>query len=310
LWVGSSGVAVLAGTRPVEPNGWFRIGSVTKAFTATVLFQLVGEGFLRLDDAVADWLPGLVPGADKITLRHLLRQSSGLYNYTNDLSDHAAVLRDRFRQWSPHEIVAQAARRPALFRPGTARSYSNTNYILIGMVIEKSTGSSYSTQIERRILRPVGMHHTMVPGHDATLPEPHAHGYLLVDAQPVDVTAFNASHAWAAGGIVSTAEDLNLFYAALLTGRLLNAAELEAMQDTVPAGSPGVEAGLGIVRVRLPDGVTVWGNGGGFFGYHTWSFHTVNADRQLTVSTTTAHGGRPPTLGLLATVFCRPAGHE
>jgi D-alanyl-D-alanine carboxypeptidase len=108
---------------------------------------------------------------------HLLRQSSGLPDYTDDLSDRAVVLRDRFRQWSPQEIVAQATRRSPLFPPGTVRSYSNTNYILLGMVIEKSTGSSYGAQIEQRIVRAVGMRHTMVPDHDAALPEPHAHGY-------------------------------------------------------------------------------------------------------------------------------------
>jgi D-alanyl-D-alanine carboxypeptidase len=312
LWAGSSGIAELGRPEPVAPQGWFRIGSVTKVFTCTVLLQLIGEGVLHLDDTVTDWLPDLVPAGDQITLRHLVRHTSGLYNYTDDLlSDRAALLRNRFNHHSPQEIVAQATRRPPLFAPGTSsRSYSNTNYILLGMVIEKATSSSYRAEIERRIQRPVGLRHTLVPRHDPALPEPHAHGYLPVDGQLVDITEFNASAAWAAGGIISTAEDLNLFYTALLAGQLLNPDEMQAMQNTVPTDSPEMEAGLGIARVRLPDGVTVWGNGGGFFGYHTWSFHTAAAQRQLTISTTTAHGGRPPTTELLARVFCPPTGHE
>jgi D-alanyl-D-alanine carboxypeptidase len=148
------------------------------------------------------------------------------------------------------------------------------------------------------------MNRTRVPGNDPTLPEPHAHGYLMVVGKPVDITAYNASHAWAAGGIVSTANDLNLFYAALLTGVLLEPAELRAMMTIVPMGNPDMTAGLGIARIALPDGVTVWGNGGGFFGYNTWSFHTANADRQLTVSATTARGERPSTLDILTRALC------
>lgn len=302
-WVGSSGVAERGTTKPVAPGGWFRIGSLTKAFTATVLLQLVGEGTLALDDTVERWLPGLVAGGDAITLGHLVGQASGLYNYTDDLSDAATVVEGRFRPPSPDAIVASAARRPRLFPPGARRSYSNTNYVALGMVIETCTGSSYGAEIGRRILRPAGMTDTVADCVDAAIPEPHAHGYLPVADGLVDITRYSAAWAWAAGGIVSTAEDLNRFYAALLTGGLLRPSQLRAMQEVDPTADPSLALGLGIARVTLPDGSVAWGNGGGFHGYHAWSFHTPDARRQFSASVTTATGELPATRELITAVF-------
>lgn len=126
-WAGSSGVTELGIERPVAAHGSFRIGSVTKAFTATVLLQLVVEGALRLEDSVDSWLPGLIPDGGAITVGHLVRHTSGLHNYTDDMSDAAVVLQRRFSPHSPDEIVTDAARRPRLFPVGAKRSYSNTN---------------------------------------------------------------------------------------------------------------------------------------------------------------------------------------
>lgn len=304
-WNGASGVAELGGQDPVAADGWFRLGSVAKTFTATVILQLTGEGRLGLDDTVERWLPGLVPGGSQITLRQLLHHTSGLHDYTDDLHT-AAILRDRFKRWSPQEVVALATGHEPSFEPGTSRSYCNTGYILLGMVIEKATASTYDAEISRRILRPLDMRQTKVPD-DEFLPEPHAHGYLAVDGQLVDVTAFNSSKAWAAGGMVSTAGDINDFFAALLTGGLLRPSELAVMQTTMPTAFPVVGSGLGITRVTLPGGIAVWGKNGGFFGYHAVSFHTVDATRQLTVSMTTAFNGWPAThelLASIASVFC------
>jgi D-alanyl-D-alanine carboxypeptidase len=283
-WNLSSGVAELGTARPVDASGWFRIGSVTKTFTAAVILQLAGEGRLGLDDTVERWVPDVVPGAARITVRQLLDHTSGLYNYTRDLTPDG-ILRDRFRRWTPSEVITPACRRGPDFPPGTSRAYDNTAYILLGMVIEKLTGHPYGEQIERRILRPLGLRHTRVCDDQELLPEPHAHGYLAVAGKPIDITVYNPSQAGSAGGMVSTAADLNRFFAELLAGNLLRPSERAEM----------LSAGLGVERYELPDGVTVLGKEGGFHGYRTWSFHTPDAVRQLTVSVTVALGSGPST---------------
>jgi D-alanyl-D-alanine carboxypeptidase len=137
-WKLASGVAELGTERPADAEGWFRIGSVTKTFTATVILQLAGEGRLGLGGTVQRWLPGTVPGGAHITVRQLLDHTSGLYNYTRGATTDA-VLRDRLRHWTPHEIVALAASREPQFRPGTSRAYNNTGYVLLGLLIERIT---------------------------------------------------------------------------------------------------------------------------------------------------------------------------
>ena len=277
-WVAGSGVAELGAARPVDPSGWFRIGSVTKTFTATVVLQLVGEGRVGLDDTVERWVPDVVPGADRITVRQLLDHTSGLYNYTRDLTPRG-ILRDRFKRWTPSEVILPACRRGPDFPPGTARAYNNTAFVLLGMVIEKLTGHPYGVEIEQRILRPLDLRRTR--DDCERLPDPHARGYLAVDGELVDVSACNSSQAGAAGGMVSTAADLNRFVTELLTGTLLAAPERREM-----------ETGLGITGYTLPTGVTVLGKDGGFHGYRTWTFHTA---RHLTVSMTFGLTGGPTT---------------
>lgn len=297
----AAGTAELDARRPVDPGGWFRIGSVTKTFTATVILQLVGEGRLGLQDPVERWLPGQVPGGEHITVRQLLDHTSGLHNYTADLTIDS-ILRDRSRHWPLHEIVALATRHPPQFDPGSSRAYNNTGYVVLGLLIEAVSGRPYGEQIHQRILDPLGLHHTRVCDDTSLLPPPHAHGYLAVDGEPVDVTTYNPSQAGPAGGMISTAADLNRFFAALLAGRLLDPAQLHEMTTTVPTNTPGVDAGLGLARYDLPNGAVAWGKDGGFHGYRTWSFHTRDASRQLTVSATTALTTPPTTPHFLATV--------
>lgn len=303
-WVGVSGVAEIGTAVPVDPAGSFRIGSVTKTFTATVVLQLVGEGVLSLDDRLDRWLPGVVPAGKTINVRQLLNHTSGVYNYTQDLPDTAGIIRDRFMQWDPQRVIGIAAVQPLAFEPGTTHSYSNTNYTLLGLIIEAATGNSFATEIKTRILQPLDLQQTVIPGNVSTLPEPHAHGYLTVDDQLVDISDFNASQAGAAGEFVSTASDLNRFYAALLTGKLLRPAELQAMQTTIPTDEDFHASGLGLSRITLPD-LTLWGHAGGIFGYRTWSYHSADAIHQLTLSlsTTTDDTPPPPTNNLLADAF-------
>ncbi|MEV4510429.1 serine hydrolase domain-containing protein [Dactylosporangium sp. NPDC049525] len=287
IWRGSAGVAELGGTRPVQPQGRFRVGSVTKSFVATVALQLVAERRLRLDDPVERYLPGVVPGGGRITVRHLLQHTSGLFDYTDALLAEATVedlVRMRYRSWAPRELLAYSWGEAPLFEPGAGWSYSNTNYILVGLLIERVTGRPYGSEVTRRIIRPLGLHQTEVPGHDPDIAGPHAHGYLPLERDggvvPVDITRYEPSIAWAAGEMLSSAADLNRFYGALVRGRLLPAPLLAQMQATTGPESYG----LGLLSLTLPSGATLWGHTGGIFGYETFAMGTADGRRQLTFS--------------------------
>ncbi|WP_327010070.1 beta-lactamase family protein [Dactylosporangium sp. NBC_01737] len=286
-WRGAAGVAELGTGRPVQPRGRFRVGSVTKSFVATVALQLVAERRLRLDDPVERYLPGLVPDGGRITVRHLMQHTSGLFDYTDGLLGGATVqdlVRMRYRSWSPRELLAYALDEAPLFEPGAGWSYSNTNYILVGLLIERVTGRPYGSEVTRRIIRPLGLHQTEVPGHDPDIAGPHAHGYLPLERDggvvPVDITRFEPSIAWAAGEMLSSAEDLNRFYGALVGGRLLPASLLAQMQATTGPESYG----LGLFSLTLPSGTTLWGHTGGIFGYETFAMGTADGRRQLSLS--------------------------
>jgi D-alanyl-D-alanine carboxypeptidase len=280
-WRGSSGVAELGTDRPIDPDGWFRVGSITKTFTAAVALSLVADGLLELDGTYDEWGP-------TVTLRQLLNHTTGIYNYTEDLDDVGAIVRERYDHWEPLRAVRMALRHEPLFAPGTDWSYSNTNYTIVGLIIEAVTGNSYADEVRSRVLEPLGLRQTILPGDDIDLPEPHAHGYLSVGDELIDMTKLNASQAWSSGAIISTAGDLNQFYAALLSGKLLPPAQLEAMLTAVPNGEGGRGYGLGIGRRQLADGTILWGHNGGIFGYLTSSFHAVDGSRQFTASYTVA----------------------
>ncbi|HEY1486004.1 MAG TPA: serine hydrolase domain-containing protein, partial [Micromonosporaceae bacterium] len=225
---------------------------------------------------------------DRITVRRLLDHTAGLYNYTNDWMDEngvnlPALLASGARPIPPAEVVAGAVARPVNFAPGESLAYDNTGYLLAGMVVEAAGGRAYEDHITDRILRPLGLNQTVVR-MSSELPEPHAHGYLMQH----DLTTFDRTAAGSAGGIVSTAGDVNRFFAGLLRGDLLGAAELTEMLAPTPWRDPAFRAGLGMIGMTLDGGVDVIGKDGDFLGYDTWSFHTFAGDRQLTLSVTTS----------------------
>jgi len=165
-----SGVARLDGTTPVSFDAQFRMGSNTKTFVAVVMLQLVDEGKVRLSDTIDRWLPGVVSGhgndGTQITIRNLLQHTSGINNYTQELLagyTAAEYYATRFRHYDPEQLVAIAVAQPPNFAPGTGWSYSNTNYILAGMIIKKVTGHDWSTEVNARILAPLQMLHTFDP---------------------------------------------------------------------------------------------------------------------------------------------------
>ncbi|TDC55045.1 class A beta-lactamase-related serine hydrolase [Actinomadura sp. KC345] len=293
-WRGTSGTARLKGGQPVPRRGLFRIGSTTKTFTATVVMQLVAERKVGLDDPVERYLPGLVPNGENITVRQLLNHTSGLREYLEDtqkfpLKGQDFLDRMRFVDHAPRDLVRAGVRLPPPFPPGTGWRYSNTNYVLAGLIIEKVTGRSYAEEVRRRIIRPLGLGDTSLPGKRTSIPGPHAHGYIQVTKdgtpRPVDITRLNPSWSWAAGEMISTTADVNRFFAALLDGRLLPPAQLKAMKTTVPFPLPnGSTDGLGMVKMPLPCGISVWGKDGGLHGYMTQSVHSEDGRRHLTIS--------------------------
>lgn len=270
----TAGVGDVATGSKVPRDGRVRIGSNTKAFTAVVVLQLVGEGKIGLDTTVDTYLPGLVRGEGidgrHITVRHLLQQTSGLPNY----SDH---LGEDVRYFAPRELLDIALQHEADFDPGKKWAYSNTNYVLAGLIVEKVTGHPLAKEMDRRVIQRVGLRHTYFPAPgDAAIRGPHPHGYYResADAPLRDVTEIDPSWGWAAGQLISTNSDLNRFYSELLGGHLLAPAQLAQMRgSTLPAEEtfgPGARYGLGLVSKPLPCGDGLyWGHGGSFPGYET-----------------------------------------
>ncbi|MFF1699735.1 serine hydrolase domain-containing protein [Streptomyces sp. NPDC058257] len=268
----TAGVADLATGSKVPRNGQVRIGSNTKTFTAVLVLQLVGEGKIGLDATVDTYLPGLVRGEKidgrRITVRELLQHTSGLPDYVKYLGEDV-------RHYEPRELLDIALQHKGDFAPGEKWAYSNTNYVLAGLIVEKVTHRPLAKELERRIIKPTGLRHTYFPAPgDVTIREPHPKGYYQDSAgAPLrDGTELDPSWGWAAGQMISTNSDLNRFFTALLAGRLLPAAQLAEMRTTVPAGAPfasGARYGLGLVSTPLSCGGVYWGHGGSTTGYET-----------------------------------------
>jgi len=295
-WHAASGVADLKTKRPIRATDRFRIGSITKSFVSTVVLQLVAERRLSLDDTVQQWLPGVVPNGDAITVRALMNHTSGLYDYA-DVPFSVQVLRDPLRTWRPLQLVQRAVAQPPLFSPGTRHSYSNTNYILLGKIIAAVNDvpgplqmASPAFEVYRRIIGPLRLWKTSFPLTDPDIHGPHAHGYVI-DAPPdlglpaiLDTTKNNPSWAWTAGAIISTLGDVADFHRALFTAQLLRPEQQRELQTTVPAG-PGADYGLGVGKVQTPCG-PAWGHNGGTLSHASISLTSPDGSRQAVMMLT------------------------
>ncbi|MCH0558331.1 MULTISPECIES: serine hydrolase [unclassified Streptomyces] len=295
-WSTTAGVGDLRMGTPRSAADRYRVASITKTFVSTVLLQLEAEGRLSLDDTVDRWLPGVVRGhghdGRRITLRQLLNHTSGIYNYTSDddfvrayfLKD--GFFRHRYDTLTPRDLVAIALRHEPAFAPGTSWEYSNTNYVVAGMVIEKVTGRPYATEIRHRIIGPLHLTATSVPGIRVTVPRPSSRAYSKLaptaEGPTYDVTTLNPSLAYSAGEMISDSADLDRFYSALLRGRLLPAKQLTEMKTTVRAvGIPHTGYGLGLMDTQLSCGVHVWGHSGGIQGSISFAVTTADGRRSL-----------------------------
>jgi D-alanyl-D-alanine carboxypeptidase len=319
-WNLAAGVADVDTGRPVRPHFRHRIGSITKTFVATTTLQLVGEHRLDLDKPIGRYLPDALPVelARQVTVRMLLNHTSGIADHSGVLfGDLEAAAALRFRIFTPQELIAIALSQPPTDRPGERWSYSSTNYIILGLLIEKVTGRPYAQEISRRILHPLRLQHTSFPGTNPYLRGPHLTAYLVwTDGSLRDVTVFSQTTGWAAGEMISTAADVNRFFRALLTGRLLDRALLAQMQTTVPIIPTLPDAagwGLGIWWLATPCG-RVWGHTGGEGGHSTYSWHSADGRRQVTLAENLVNYAAPGQIhpidrardAFLTTAMCGP----
>ena len=317
------GATELGGTIPPRGDTHFRVASNTKAMTAAVIVLLVQEGKLRFDDAVSKYVDG-VPNGDNITVSELLKMRSGLFNYTSAPELVKSLDRDPSRVWTPQELLAIAFKRPTIFAPGKGYDYCNTNYVLLGLIAEKLERAPLAKIFQDRLFGPLGMKHTLLPANTTnTIPEPYSHGYLygsssyaLEDApyppdlqaaakagtlKPNDVTGQNPSYALAAGGIISTADDLAIWMRALVGGKLFDTDyqhqwldSLEPQDSSKPLGQ---KYGYGISQITIGPN-SMYFHGGEMPGYNsrmgydpinditliTWTSLTVSLDGQPTAN--------------------------
>jgi D-alanyl-D-alanine carboxypeptidase len=292
----TSGVGDVRSRTPVPRDSSFRIGSVTKPFVATVVLQLVGEHRVVLDAPVERYLPGVVRGhgndGRRITVRQLLQHTSGLPDYLDYVTPQD-ILKDPLAHHDLRDMVDVALAHHRVFKPGRHWKYSNTNYLVAGLLIESVTGHPYGDEIQRRIIEPLGLHATSVPGDNPTISGPHPRGYVRPGegAPLMDVTELNTTVAGPGGGMISSGADLSRFMEALLGGRLLEPAQLREMMRTRPTGNADGRAyGLGLESRPLPCGGLYWGHTGDMLGFETVTGATTRG-RQATVMVNIDPGG-------------------
>ncbi|MFF5448108.1 serine hydrolase domain-containing protein [Streptomyces sp. NPDC012888] len=311
-YVRSFGKADTATGTPMKTDLFSRVGSVTKTFTVTAVLRLVDDGKVRLDDPVGRYLDG-VPGGDRITVRQLAAMRSGLYDYTEDNGFLTAMRDDPDRPWTPRQLLDVAFKHPANFAPGARWQYSNTNTVLLGLLVEKVSGQPLGDYLEENVFRRVGLDDTSFPS-DGTIPTPYAHGYtdFTPDGKTTDASRWNPSWAWAAGAVISDLEDLHAWVPVLVSGaepdgtRLLDPATQAQRLKTENVGYPGIGYGLGIANING------WlGHNGELPGYETVAARLPSAGATLVIQVNSdqdgPEGNSSTVLGRAVTEIVTPA---
>lgn len=275
-YVKAYGVADRATGRAMEPGMFMRIGSETKTFTVTAVLQLVDHGLVELDDPIGKYIPG-VPNGDTVTIRQLGEMRSGIPSYTRSPEFFAALTGDPQRQFTPEQLLGYAYAEPVVFPPGTGFDYSNTNTVLLGLLVEKLSGQELDDYFRERIFVPTSMTETTFP-NDATYPDPHPEGYTVqtADGKEALATNWNPSWGWAAGAAISDLDDLDKWATALADGTLVKPETQAQRFASVPAGADGY--GLGIFRVA---GWT--GHDGSLPGYQSLTVRLPERDTTLVI---------------------------
>jgi D-alanyl-D-alanine carboxypeptidase len=300
-YVRAFGVADKASGAPMKTDFYHRIGSQTKTFTATGVLQLADQGKVGLDDPIAKYIDG-VPQGDKITLRQLLRMQSGLFNYSESPAFQQAMFADPRHPFTPQELLGFAFAEPNVFPPGEGFLYCNTNYILLGLVVEKVSGQPLHDYVRDHILTPLGMSHTSFPTTNA-FPEPHAQGYTVQTADGKETTAtdWDPSWGWAAGAMISTLDDMHIWAPALATGKLLTP-EMQA-QRLQTVGAPGLppQDGYGLGIFNLGGWI---GHNGSLPGYQTVAVYLPQTQTTMVIliNTDIEHQGSEPSTALATAI--------
>jgi len=250
-WIRTTGFADTGTQQPFAPKDRFRIASITKTFTGTLVLQLVDEGSLKLEDTIDKYVGG-IPDGDKITMRMLLNHTSGIYDCDDDPGLDATILAQPLKQWTPQEMVDIALKYPPYFPPGQGYHYSNTDSILLGMVLEKVTGKKVEELFEGRIITKLGLRDTSFP-IGPEIPGLHAHGYYEVDGKMKDVTVMNMSWDWTAGAMISDLYDLKAWEKELTDPTLISDRMQKERLKFVGEQevAPGVTTGYGLAIGKL-----------------------------------------------------------
>ncbi|MGG2461124.1 serine hydrolase domain-containing protein [Streptomyces sp. RGM 3693] len=286
-WQGATGVADIGTGRPTTPQMQHRIGSITKTFTAVAVLQEVGKGRIGLDTPISHYLPDLITGerGRAITVRMLLNHTSGIGEYSGAIFNTADSFEgNRYHQFAPEELARLGIAAPPFGKPGQGWHYSNTNYVLAGLLLRKVTGQSPESYITAHVIRKAGLRHTYFP-QSPTLSGPHAKMYEAAYGgfnPPRDFSVYNMSWASTAGSLISTMPDLNRFYRALLGGELIAPAELRQMKTTVPIEGSFMRYGLGLLKTTSACG-DFWGHNGLVLGAMTWSLSSPDGRRQVSL---------------------------
>ncbi len=279
-----SGVASLSDNRPLTRKDKFRVGSNTKTFTAMTILQLAQEGRLSLDDSLAKWLPGIMPKydnvSDKITIRHMLQHTSGIFSFTEDDNWVNNFLTNTYYRYEPDNLLSIANNHAPYDPPGVSFHYSNTNYVLLGLIIQKVTNRKFEQEIRRRFIEPLGLSDTVVPLMGLpTMSGRSSNGHDSMDGYWFDYTAMDPSSTWSSGNMVSTAEDLAKWVLHLGRGNLLNEYYRNEQRKFVNMPKyTNLKYGLGII---FEADYGLLGHQGGIVGYSTQMYYVEDEDAAL-----------------------------
>src|SRR5215213_4285844 len=290
-WVSTLGVADRASGEPMTPEVHHRIGSITKTFTAALLLKAANEGLLSLDDTIDQYIKG-VPNGDKITLHQMSDMTSGIASYTEDDQWVKEWSSDPTRVWSPEQMARIGIKESPLFDPGSAWFYSNTNYVLLGLVLEQVSGKPIDQLYQKEIIEPLDLKETSFPGTSSAIPEPYDHGYTLQGkssgSKPTDSTHWSPSGAWTAGEMISTVNDLLVYGRALGTGKGLLSPQMQKerldsfVDDVPPLNQPPLKGDLAY-GIGLGKDHGWVGHNGEIPGYNTYLFYHPDIDAVVVV---------------------------
>lgn len=305
------GTTELGKQTPPDARTHFRIASNSKTMTAALVVLLAQDGKVKFSDPVSNYVPG-VPNGANITVADLLTMRSGLYNYTNAPELSATLDADPAKAWTPQEALAIAFAHPPNDPPNTAYEYNNTNYALLGLIAEKAGGRPLGDQFTDRLFGPLSLQQTSLPAVDDTsIPTPHSHGYMyggslyaMVDdpypadikagakagtLKPIDYTNQNPSYAHAAGGVISTADNMTTWIRALVSGKVFDAdfqrQWLESVRAEDPENPNGQKYGYGISYQRFSPTASMYYHGGELPGFNSFMGYDPDNDVSLVIWT-------------------------